>query len=280
MKENRFYVYALLDPRKPGAYEYEGICFLYEPFYIGKGNKNRCYDHLKDSQLKNNTYKNNKIKTIKSLKLNVIVLKIKEDMTEGDSFIMEKSLISKIGRIDLKTGTLTNVSDGGKGSSGNILSEKSKIKIGEHNAKYWIGKSLSEASIEKMKKTKKANPQDFSWKYRKYKAFSPEGEEFIISDGFQSFCNKYNLRREKMVMVAQGKRKTHKGWRCEYIDIDHSLPKDKIYILTDSKQNEYIVNDIIKFSYDHDLVPKRLYEVAKGYHSLHRGWKCEYYPHS
>ena len=56
MKENRFYVYALLDPRKPGAYEYEDICFLYEPFYIGKGSKNRCYDHFRYSQLKNNTF--------------------------------------------------------------------------------------------------------------------------------------------------------------------------------------------------------------------------------
>ena len=36
------YVYAYLDPRKPGKYSYKGlnVSFLYEPFYIGKG-KNR-----------------------------------------------------------------------------------------------------------------------------------------------------------------------------------------------------------------------------------------------
>ena len=60
MNDNRFYVYALLDPRKPGRYEYKDICFLYEPFYIGKGKENRCYDHFRGGSLKKNSYKNNK----------------------------------------------------------------------------------------------------------------------------------------------------------------------------------------------------------------------------
>lgn len=45
-KKNRFYVYALLDPRKPGKYKYGEYEFDYEPFYVGKGSGDRCEHHL------------------------------------------------------------------------------------------------------------------------------------------------------------------------------------------------------------------------------------------
>lgn len=41
-----FYNYIYLDTRKPGKYEYETICCLYEPIYIGKGHKNRYLAHI------------------------------------------------------------------------------------------------------------------------------------------------------------------------------------------------------------------------------------------
>jgi len=43
--KNRFYVYALLDPRKPGRYVYETWEFDHEPFYVGKGSGNRIICH-------------------------------------------------------------------------------------------------------------------------------------------------------------------------------------------------------------------------------------------
>lgn len=48
--KNIFYVYAYLDPTKPGKYEFLETCFLYKPFYIGKGQKNRYLQHLKDTK--------------------------------------------------------------------------------------------------------------------------------------------------------------------------------------------------------------------------------------
>jgi len=277
LDKNRFYVYALLDPRKPGIYEYKDICFLYEPFYIGKGTGRRCLDHFKKSELKDNTYKNNKIKKIIFQKLDVIILKIKEGVRETKAFRLESKFVSEIGRCDLKTGPLTNLDGGGAGSSGNLLSEEAKLKIGENSAKYWKDKKLPEKAINKMKLTKKNSPQDCKWRCRKYRLVSPTGEIFIINDGLKKFCKIHNLSSSHLISVAQGKRNHHQKWRCEYADKKPIYPKDKSYLLTNKKREKYIVNDIIKFALKNNLLSKRLYEVAKGQHCIHRGWKCEYY---
>ena len=45
-KKNRFYIYALLDPRRPGIYVYGKYEFDFEPLYIGKGHNDRCDQHI------------------------------------------------------------------------------------------------------------------------------------------------------------------------------------------------------------------------------------------
>ena len=41
-----YYVYALLDPRRPGPFKYGNWKFDFEPFYVGKGKDNRAFKHL------------------------------------------------------------------------------------------------------------------------------------------------------------------------------------------------------------------------------------------
>ena len=128
---NNFYVYILLDPRKPGVYEYGEYKFDYEPFYVGKGKDNRYHEHLRENSLKKNSYKNNKIKIIISEKLEPITIKVKENLLECQSFKFEIDLIKIIGRFDLGDGPLTNKTNGGEGTSGLIFTEQHKNRLSE-----------------------------------------------------------------------------------------------------------------------------------------------------
>lgn len=139
---NNFYVYVYLDPRKHGRHVYGEYCFLYEPFYVGKGS-NRQYKKINGR----NPYFINKFNKIKKCEFDPIVIKVKENLCEDNSFILEKKLIKLIGRKDLGCGSLLNFTDGGEGSSGWICSNETKKLMsentkGENNPNY--GKHWSE----------------------------------------------------------------------------------------------------------------------------------------
>lgn len=114
--KNIYYVYCLLDPTKITDISFGDITFEYEPFYIGKGCKNRINQHFSDAQLKRdkNKSKVNKIYKIRNLGCEPIGYKIYENLNETDALEKEKNLITLIGRKDLKNGTLTNLTSGGE----------------------------------------------------------------------------------------------------------------------------------------------------------------------
>lgn len=122
-KQNEYYVYCYMDPRKPGKFYYDGldICFLWEPFYIGYGLGTRIKSHLTNFELTNenrirhNPKKNNKIKKILSTGKIPIYKYLYSNLSKENATQLEIDLISKIGRITKKTGPLVNISDGGEG---------------------------------------------------------------------------------------------------------------------------------------------------------------------
>lgn len=115
----KFYNYVYLDPRKPGHYSYEdlNLSFLFEPFYVGKGTRNRLYDHLKEARTKKRSLKINKIKAIfrENHNLKSHIIQINSRLSSKEAYSEEVHLIKAIGRISLKTGPLTNMSMGGEG---------------------------------------------------------------------------------------------------------------------------------------------------------------------
>ena len=136
----RFYVYVILDPRKPGSFQYrDSQIFNYEPFYIGKGKGRRCWDHLGQIKgaKKETTFKANKIRKIfRESGLEPIIIKLEENLFEDAAFELEKLLIKQIGRFDQGRGPLTNLTDGGDGPLASSFSEVTRKKMsrpGEKN---------------------------------------------------------------------------------------------------------------------------------------------------
>lgn len=98
--KNNYYTYIYLDPRKQGLFDYNGVSFQFEPFYVGKGHGTRSkyfLDHNKKCQ--------NKVRKIfQETKLDPIIVLVNENLSEEESFDLEKKLIKEIGRSDLELG--------------------------------------------------------------------------------------------------------------------------------------------------------------------------------
>jgi len=136
MEQNKpFYLYAYLDPRKRGEYVYGNYKFDYEPFYIGKGGGDLFRDkrHLESAYQNSdgNRLKVNKIKKIISLGYKLddgFIIRFEIGLTEDESMKLESEMIHLIGRKDLNLGPLTNLTDGGEGSSGRHIKWTSEQK--------------------------------------------------------------------------------------------------------------------------------------------------------
>lgn len=134
---SKFYVYALLDPRKPGSFKGSRYTFDHEPFYIGKGKGGRAFDHLRsfDVARSSNPHKKNKIRKIVAEGLHPIIRIVKKDITEEAAFELESRLIHSIGCGN--QGPLTNVLSGGDGFAGYTHTKTTKKKLSELSKLSW-----------------------------------------------------------------------------------------------------------------------------------------------
>ena len=101
------------------------------PFYVGKGKKNRykIYKHLDKYSF--NRHLKSKIRKVGIANIKVHFLH--ENLTEEEAFQFEIFYIKLYGRRDLGTGTLCNLTDGGEGDSGCIVSKETRQKISAAN---------------------------------------------------------------------------------------------------------------------------------------------------
>jgi hypothetical protein len=128
--------------------EYYTYAYLREdstPYYIGKG---------KDGRVFKNHMRQNKIDLKPKDKSRIIFLK--QNLTEEQARKHEIYMIAILGRKDLGTGILRNMTNGGDGISGYSHTEETKKRIsksGEENPFY--GKKHSPETLEKMKEASK-----------------------------------------------------------------------------------------------------------------------------
>lgn len=134
---NIYYTYIYLNPLKGGKFNYGKFQFEFEPFYVGKGKYNRSNQHIKESHKSTNRLKVNILNKIKSAGLTPIIIKLYDNITEHSSIRFEKYLIKLIGRRDLKLGPLSNLTSGGDGISGHVMSNLAKSKISKASSERW-----------------------------------------------------------------------------------------------------------------------------------------------
>jgi len=120
-----YYVYVILDTRKPGEYNYKDLSFEYEPFYVGRGKGRRTKTTLKEG----NDYKLKKIDKIEKEGCEVKVIKLYDNLSFKESQKLEIDVISKIGRYDLNNGHLVNFTDGGEGRKNIVISDETRKKM-------------------------------------------------------------------------------------------------------------------------------------------------------
>ncbi len=113
-----------------------------EPFYVGKGLKNKYRAYSTSNRTK---YWWN---IVKKYGYDIIILE--DNLTNEQSCEIEKYWIKRIGRRDLKLGTLVNLTDGGEGMDGYKMTENHKNNL-KKNHKGMSGKKHSETTKIKMK---------------------------------------------------------------------------------------------------------------------------------
>ena len=104
------YVYAYLDPRKTGVYEYKHMFFDHEPFYVGKGCDMRAIRGIKAEKDDNPCFnlKSEKLHEVYDSGHIPIVVKTTDFQAHSEALEFENDLIKEIGRLVDGTGPLTN----------------------------------------------------------------------------------------------------------------------------------------------------------------------------
>lgn len=98
-----------------------------EVFYVGIGSDEK-YERSKTSKNRNKYWHN----IVKNTPYEVEIML--DDLTWEEACEKEKEFIKLYGRKDLKEGTLVNMTDGGEGAFGVLVSEETKQKIRENHA--------------------------------------------------------------------------------------------------------------------------------------------------
>lgn len=120
------------------------------PFYIGIGKDDSFLykrAHYKSKQKRNKIW----LDIINKTSYEVEILF--EELTWQQACEKEIELISLYGRIDLETGTLANMTNGGDGMVGVVRSEEYRLKLSERQKDgkaYWFGKKFTEEQKQKI----------------------------------------------------------------------------------------------------------------------------------
>lgn len=215
--QNSYYVYVYLDIRKPGHYIFGDLVFAFEPFYVGKGTKKRYQEHLNEAYNNTGRGKNpHKCNTIRKIKKETgqdpKIIFLYENLTPTQAVKHEIQTIDCVGRHNIGSGPLTNITRGGQGGCG-PHSKVTRKKM----SKAQKGKPKTNEHIEAMKR---ANAS----KRKRWVLTTPTGKDVVV-DRLQDFCDQHDLVYREMLKISQRndknkhihRAKRHRGWSCQKI---------------------------------------------------------------
>jgi len=132
-----YYTYVLIDPRTS------------QPFYVGKGKNRRMYDHWKHRRAKQ--VKNWRLKQflceLDKLNLRPVYNKVIDNVSNEIALQKEIELVVQYGRLDIGTGWLCNLTDGGE-SGASSWSPATRKARSDHETAKQKGKSVSQYTLD------------------------------------------------------------------------------------------------------------------------------------
>lgn len=230
------------------------------PFYVGKGKGMRAYIHTKDwfLDIDLNKHKSRKINKAKRLEKQILVEFIKTDICEDDAFMWEVFWIAEYGRSDLGFGPLTNMTDGGDGTTGYKHSEYSRKlnserksgsnhprwgKFGDENPTY--GRKHTQAAKDKISEAnRKRSPINESTRDKLSKANSGE-----------------NNPRYGVEVSEETRERLSKA-------------NSQSWLVTDPNGFDIQIFNLKAFCKSNGLTISAMYNVAKGICKHHKGYTC------
>lgn len=139
-----YYVYVLFKPN--------GV-----PFYVGKGAGHRATDHEREA--KSTTRKTHKLAVIRKIQRDGLAVGYGIDSWHEDdasAIAREIALIAEIGRKDLKTGPLTNYTDGGDSP---VIGEQTRARNSAAQKRYFANPDSRKKTSEATKRYFAENPE-------------------------------------------------------------------------------------------------------------------------
>jgi hypothetical protein len=270
-----FYVYAYLDPRKPGSHVYGDYEFDFEPIYIGKGRGRRIKGNHAECR-----YLSFKLKKILKSGKRHFSIKVKENLAEHAAMLMEINLIKLIGRADKNMGPLTNLTDGGEGASGAIRSKAVCIKQAASLKGFYCkngsplkGIKLSKSHIEKITLN--------NGKISNWLVVHPNRKMNVVKN-LRKFCKQNSLLYRSMLATSSGKYAHHKEYFCLNLSRMSEGEARRIakarykYILTSPDEEKYHVMYIRAFCEQKRLNERGIYKVLCGQRKQYKGWRAEH----
>lgn len=262
-----FYNYVLLNPKKQGKYKYNELEFNNEPFYVGKGYKDRVFEHYKAWHLKTDTNieKQELIKLLNDECFIPDYIILNESTNEDFVLEQEISLILKIGRKINNKGPLLNKNAGGEGNKGRFIKNSTRQKLSDNNK--WKNKKG------------KLHPRS-----KPVYQYSDTGKFIKVWENGSIAAEMLNINQANISICCLGKIKSAYGFHWSYINkgdkINFTIPKKvkkgkAVIFFNENEKLEFntISEAVVYFNLKSNSI---IFDVIKGKRKQFRNYKIKY----